>query len=52
MYPNFNWLPWKFISTPQNYWKQIENQRKCLDYLTKELNIKEMDDWYKVSVNV
>ena len=51
-YPNYQWLPWKFNQTPKGYWKDIQNQRKCLDYLAKELNVKELDDWYNIGFEV
>ena len=52
VYPKYDWLPWRFLNTPQNYWTDIQNQRKCLDYLAKEMGVKEMNDWYKVSLKV
>ena len=51
-YPNYKWLLWKFVSVPQNFWKDKENHRKCLDYLAKEMNIKVIDDWYNISIKV
>ena len=52
LYPNYNWLPWKFENCPRNFWKDIQNQRKFLDWVGNQLNIKEMSDWYKVNPNV
>jgi hypothetical protein len=51
-YPELEWLPWKFASCPQNYWDDVQNQRTFMDWATKKLNIKDMSDWYKVSVKV
>ena len=52
-YPNYHWLPWKFKHLPKGFWQDKQNhQRKYLDYLAKELNINDINDWYKVSVNV
>ena len=52
MFPNYEWLPWKFNKVSPNFWDVPQNQRKFLDWFAKELNIKEMSDWYNVSVQV
>ena len=52
MYPDYNWLPWKFLNTPSSFWKDMKNQRKFLDYLAKELNISEPNHWYNVTNKV
>ena len=51
-YPNYEWLPWKFDKCPQNYWDDLKNQRKFMDWAATQLNIKEMEDWYKISLQV
>ena len=52
VYPSYSWLPWRFGKCPQNFWGEISNQRKFLDWASKELNIKEMADWYNISHKV
>jgi hypothetical protein len=52
MYPEYDWLPWKFDNCPRNYWASLQNQRKFMDWAASQLNIKEMSDWYKISVQV
>jgi hypothetical protein len=53
IYPEYNWLPWKFaVRCPRNFWESVENQRKFMDWAGKQLNVKEMSDWYKVSFRV
>jgi hypothetical protein len=52
VYPDYNWLPWKFAECPLPYWDDVKNQRKFLDWAAKELNIKEMSDWYNVTNKV
>ena len=47
-YPEYDWLPWKFEKLPKYYWNNINNVRKFMDWAGKELNVKEMSDWYKV----
>ena len=45
-YPEHNWIPWKFATVPQGYWKDPANQRRFFDELGKQLGIQELDDWY------
>jgi hypothetical protein len=52
VYRNYEWLPWKFGKLPVNFWDDMKNQRKFLEWAGKQLKIKEMEDWYKVSVKV
>jgi hypothetical protein len=42
-------LPWKFLKTPKNYWGDDNNKKKYLYWLGKQLGIKELNDWYKVT---
>lgn len=48
MYEEYEWLPWKFETTPSNIWKDEKNQRKYLDWLAKELQFKSITDWYRL----
>jgi hypothetical protein len=52
LYPEYDWLPWKFAICPRNFWDDIENQRKFMDWAAKELKVKDMSDWYNVSQRV
>jgi hypothetical protein len=52
MFPDYNWLPWKFEKSPQGFWENSENRKKFMNWAAKELNIKEMKDWYKVTHKV
>ena len=51
-YPNYDWLPWKFSRTSKGFWKNEDNVKKYMNWLSQELNIKTMEDWYKVSYEV
>jgi hypothetical protein len=33
---------------PKDYWNKIENQKEAIEYLSKEIPITKMDDWYNV----
>jgi hypothetical protein len=52
VYPEYNWLPWKFSQCPKNFWDSIENQKKFVEWAAKELKINEKDNWYRVTYNV
>ena len=52
MYPDHNWLPWKFESCPRNYWADIKNQRAFFDWSANQLKLQQKDDWYHVANQV
>jgi hypothetical protein len=52
IYPEYEWLPWRFEKVPNGYWDDINNQKKYLTWVEKELNINKLSDWYKVSAKV
>ena len=52
VYPEYDWLPWKFNYLPRNYWDNVNNQKKFMDWAGKELQINEMSDWYNVHFQV
>ena len=52
IYPEYPWLPWKFPACPRNYWDNLDNQRKFMDWAGKQLKINEMSDWYKITYKV
>jgi hypothetical protein len=49
-YPNHSWSPWKFPHTPKGYWEDHDNQRNFVEWLSKQLKIQKMEDWYRVSI--
>jgi hypothetical protein len=52
VYSEYEWLPWKFVQCPKNYWEESKNEKKFIDWAAKELNIKELSDWHKVTAKV
>ena len=46
--PDFEFVPWKFITAPIGYWKSKENRRKAYSYAKKILDIKVPEDWYQI----
>ncbi len=52
LFPEYDWLLWKFSKAPWNMWGDKKIVRKFLDYVGKEVGVKEFSDWYNVSVTV
>ena len=50
VYPEHEWLPWKFSKAPAKYWDDVKNQRKFIDWARKELKIKEINDWHSIKM--
>jgi hypothetical protein len=48
LYPEYNWLPWKFTVTPRGHWDNVANQRNFMDWVAKEMNFTNFTDWYQV----
>lgn len=48
--PDYDWKPWFFISLPNYFWSSLENQKKFVEWLEKELNIKKYEDWYRITI--
>lgn len=49
VYPQHDWLCWKFKYDPVNYWKLQDNQRKYFEWLSKILGYDSLDDWHKLT---
>ena len=47
-YKDYNWFEWKFKSVDSGFWIKKENQKKFINYLAEQLNIRNWEDWYKV----
>ena len=52
VFPEYEWLPWKFDKCPQKFWENKGNQRLFMHWAAKELKINDMSDWYKISQSV
>ncbi len=52
IYPEQNWLPWKFSSVPWGFWDDVKNQRIFLDWVKTELGYQKMEDFYNLSLEV
>src|SRR5438093_646317 len=50
IYDEHQWLPWKFKSPPKGLWSRKENHQQFFDWIRGQLDIKNMDDWYNVTM--
>lgn len=49
LYPDHEWLEWRFATSPRRWWNDAAHQRKYFDWAFKQLNLRSMDDWYSVT---
>lgn len=49
LFPEHDWKPWKFKRTPSRIWAQRAFRRAYFDSLSTELQLKTLDDWYRVT---
>ena len=47
--PKKKWVPWRFATVPQGYWKVQKNRQTYLRWLGKELGYEKPTDWYKLT---
>ena len=52
MFPDYNWLPWRFSSVPNKFWNDIDNQKNYMEWVDQQLDFKNTEDWYKINTNV
>jgi hypothetical protein len=52
VYPDYNWLPWKFAKSPNKLWDDITNVKKFIEWAGTQLGIKELNDWKRVHTKV
>jgi hypothetical protein len=49
VYPDYEWLPWKFARLSNDFWADEKNKRKFIEWAGKQLGIKHINDWNVVS---
>jgi hypothetical protein len=50
VYPHHSWVIWKFDDPlPRGFWDSSINQREFMDWLGKELRLRNMNSWYRVT---
>jgi hypothetical protein len=48
VYPKHEWLEWRFRAAPQKFWRTVENQRRYMDWMAKQVGVLKMEDWYDI----
>jgi hypothetical protein len=51
VYPEHEWVPWRFNQVSKGFWNNMENQKQTMAYVAKQLNIKDLNEWYGVTVS-
>jgi len=49
LYPEHDWQLWRFSQVPRHYWQEEKNRKLYFEWLTSELKIKSMEDWYTIT---
>lgn len=49
VFPEHDWVLWKFKQVPRGYWEDTQNRKGFFDRLFKTLGYQTMEDWYKVT---
>ena len=49
VFNKYKWLEWKFVQVRVVFWRDKNNHKKYLQWLGKELNYTNMEDWYKIN---
>ena len=48
LYPEYNWLPWRFGGVPQRFWQSKANRHAYMKWLGEQLGFQNQADWYRV----
>jgi len=49
VYPDYEWLEWKFGTSPHGFWQDIKNHKIYADWLGKKLGYTELEHWYTIT---
>lgn len=49
VYPEHEWLPWKFIQSPRSFFGVQENRLAFFTWAAKQLEVRELADWYNIT---
>ena len=52
IYPEIEWVPWKFDKAPNAYWNDTKNHKIYMEWLFNKLDYKTMEDWYKITADI
>ena len=51
VFPQENWNVWDFDNVSRGFWNDVNKQRDFMNWLFVKLDLKNMNDWYSVTVN-
>jgi hypothetical protein len=46
VYPEYNWILWKFVQVPHHTWDNKENVKQFVHWAANELGISSLQEWY------
>jgi hypothetical protein len=49
VYPEYNWLPWKFKALPKITYRDPNVVKQALEYIEQKCNVTKPEHWYRVS---
>jgi hypothetical protein len=49
IYPEHTWQIWQF-AVSKSFWDNVDNVKSFMDWLSKELQISSLEDWYDIPV--
>lgn len=49
LFPQHDWLEWKFKAAPFGFWKSQENIRRYIQWFEREMKIRTPEDWYRIT---
>lgn len=54
VYKDHSWQVWRFSRVPEGYWESFrgEDVRPFVEWVGKELDVRRLEDWYRVSLEV
>jgi hypothetical protein len=52
IYPDVEWLPWKFDRFSKGFWNDPQSQRSFFDWLGRKLGYKDINDWCNLNLDL
>lgn len=52
LFPEIDFLPWKFSMVPKGFWEVAENRKWYINWLGETLGYKRPEDWYQLTVKL
>ncbi len=49
LFPDHDWVPWRFRNVPHGYWSKPENRQRYVRWLGKQLGYTKPEHWYRIA---